>query len=143
MKGTIETEKETPVHSRTVQERIRSGGRNEACTVREGMLWSREFSARRFGKLQDLRCRQGIRHVHHWRMQCHVSQRKQTRRLRGSHRLAAVVTLVRRVTGPGAAALHALLIHGHGRHAGGELQEQDRDHCQHDECVFPNHLFRL
>src|SRR5437879_6112164 len=35
MKGTIETEKETPTHSRTVRERIRSGGRNEACTVRE------------------------------------------------------------------------------------------------------------
>jgi hypothetical protein len=35
MKGTIETEKETPVRSRTVQERIRSGGRNEACRVPE------------------------------------------------------------------------------------------------------------
>src|SRR5439155_15073059 len=28
--GTIKTEKEPPVHSRTVQERLRSGGRNEA-----------------------------------------------------------------------------------------------------------------
>src|SRR5260370_33362594 len=35
MKGTIETEKETPVHSSMVQERIRSGGRNGAYTVRE------------------------------------------------------------------------------------------------------------
>jgi hypothetical protein len=104
------------------------------------MLRSREFRARRFGKLRDLRCRQDIRHIHHWRMQCHVSHRKNTGRLRGSHRFAAVMTLVRWVTGHGAAALHALLIHRHGRHAVGELQKQDRDHRQHDECVFPNHL---
>ena len=57
------------------------------------MLWSREFSES-VGKFQDLRCRQDIRHVHHGRVQCHVSYRKNTRRLRGSHRFAAVVTLV-------------------------------------------------
>ena len=107
------------------------------------MLGSREFSARHFGKLQDPRCRQNIRHVHRWRMECDMSHRKHTRRLRGSHRFATVVTLVRRVTGHGTAALHALLVHGHGRHAVGELKEQDRDDRQHDECVFPNHLFRL
>jgi hypothetical protein len=58
------------------------------------MLWSREFSTGRFGKPQNLRCRQDIRNVHHWRMECDVSHRKHTRRLRGGHRFAAVVSLV-------------------------------------------------
>ncbi len=107
------------------------------------MLGSREFSKGRFGKLQNLRCRQDIRHVHHWRMECDVSYRKHTRRLRGSHRFAAVVTLVRRVTGHGTAALHALLIHGHSGHTVGELQKQDRGDRQHQECSPTNHLFRL
>jgi hypothetical protein len=97
------------------------------------MLGSREFSARRFGKLHYLRRRQEIRHVYHWRMQCDVSHRKHTRRLRGSHRFAAIVTLVRRVTGHGTAALHALLVHGHGRHAVGELQTQQGDHGYNNE----------
>jgi hypothetical protein len=42
------------------------------------MLRSREFSAERVGKLQDLRCRQDVRHVQNRRMQCHVRRRKQS-----------------------------------------------------------------
>ena len=93
------------------------------------MLGSREFSARRFGKLQEPQRRQDIRHFDHRRIECDVSRRKHTRRLRGSHRFAAVVTLVRRVAGHRSAALPALLVLSYGGHAIGERQEQDRDEC--------------
>ena len=63
--------------------------------------------------------------------------------MRRNHRFAAIVTLVRRVTGHGTTALHALLILGHGGHAVGELQKQDRDDREHEKCSSPNYLSKL
>jgi len=65
MKGTIETEKETPVNSRTVQELIRSGGKNEACTVREAnaaeLQDRHEMHQKTHGLVGTARCRQRTR----------------------------------------------------------------------------------
>lgn len=143
-KGTIETEKET---HQCVAALSRSGsdqeGRMKRVELRRRMLRSREISGRCRGNRKDLRHRQYIRRDDRWGMQRDVRRWQYARRLRRNHRLAAVVTLVRRVTGHRPAALHALLILGHRRHAVCELQEQHRGYCQHDESGFPSHLLRL
>jgi hypothetical protein len=57
-------------------------------------------------------------------MERHVSDGQYAGGLRGSHRLAAIVTLIGRIAGHGAAALHALLVLRHGGHAVRKLQAQ-------------------
>jgi hypothetical protein len=56
--------------------------------------------------------------------------------LRGNHSLAAIVALVRRIAGHGTAALHALLIMGHGGQAVRELKAEQSDHGQKHELSF-------
>jgi hypothetical protein len=74
------------------------------------MLRSSEFGTRCFGKVEGSLRWQDIRDIHPWRMQCHVRHREHTRRLRGRHRVAAVVALVRGIARHRTAALHALLV---------------------------------
>ena len=111
--------------------------------VRRRMLRRLEIQVRNLGVWRRLGRSKNIGHKYHRRMERYVGDREHTGRLRRNHALAAIVTLIGWVTRHGTTALHALLIHGHGRHAIGKLQKQYRDHGQHDECVFPKHLFRL
>jgi hypothetical protein len=67
-------------------------------------LWRRmlgrfEIQARNFGVWRRLGRSENIGHNHYRRMERHVSDRQHTWRLRRNHALAAIVTLVRRVTG--------------------------------------------
>ena len=67
--------------------------------LRRRMLRSLEVQARNFGVWRRLGRSETIDHNHHRRMERHVSDRQHTWRLRRNHALAAIVTLVRRVTG--------------------------------------------
>ena len=107
------------------------------------MLRRLEIQTRNLGVWRRLGRSKNIGHNHYRRIERYMGNRQHTGRLRRNHALAAIVTLIGRIAGHGTAALHALLIHGHGRHAIGELQKQHRDDRQHDECAFPKHLSRL
>ena len=107
------------------------------------MLRCREVGSGRLGKLWELRQQQDICRNHHGCVQRDVRRRQQAWRLRGNHRLAAVVMLIGGCARHRAAALHALLVEGHRRHAVSELQEQHRDHRQDQECGFSNHILTL
>ena len=141
-KGTNETERET---HQCVAARFRSGsdqeGRMKRVELRGRMLRSREIQTRNLGVWHRLGRNKNICENHHGRMQRNVRGWQHAWRLGRNHRLAAIVSLIRGVTRHRATALHAPLILGCGRHAVRELQEQDRDNCQHDESGFPSHLF--
>ena len=66
-------------------------------------------------------------------MERHESDGQYAGGLRRSHRLAAIVTLIGRVSGHGTAALHALLVLRHGGHAVHKLQAQQGDHGYNNE----------
>ncbi len=62
-----------------------------------------------------------------------MSGRQDVRGLRGNHPFATIMTLIGRVAGHGAAALHALLVLRHRGHAVRKLQAQQGDHRQNYE----------
>ena len=85
------------------------------------MLRSLEIQARNFSVRRRPQRRKNIRRNHLRRMERYMGDRQHAWRLRRNHPLAAIVTLVRRVTRHRAAALLALLVLGRGRHAVREL----------------------
>jgi hypothetical protein len=62
-----------------------------------------------------------------------MSGRQDVRRLRGNHPFATIVTLMGRIAGHGAAALHTLLVLRHRGHAFRKLQAQQGDHGYDNE----------
>ena len=118
-------------------------GRMKGVELRRRMLGDSQIFARCLGKLRNEGRRQNIGNKQYRRMQGNVSRRQNARRLRRSHRLAAVMALVRSITRHRTTTLHALLVLRHGRHAVCELREQYRRHGQHNKCGFPHHLFKL
>ena len=91
------------------------------------MLRSLEVQARNFGVWCRLRRSENIGHNHHRRMERYMSDRQYAGRLRRNHPLAAIVTLIGRIAGHGAAALHALLVLRHRGRAVRKLQAQQGD----------------
>ena len=91
------------------------------------MLRSLEIQARNFGVWRRLVRSKEIGHNHDRRMERYVGDRQHAGRLRRNHALAAIVTLIGRIAGHGAAALHALLVLGHCGQAIRELQAQQSD----------------
>ena len=72
------------------------------------------------------------------RAERNMRARQNARRLRGNHVLAAVVSLVRRIAGHRAAALHRLLVKGHGV-AFSELHQQQYAQRHDERCDLPKH----
>jgi hypothetical protein len=131
---TVETEKETsrcsatPLSSGSDQE-----GRVKRVKLGRRMRRSVEIQARHFGIRHGPRRFKNIDRNHHRRMECHVSDGQYAGGLRRSHPLAAIVTLIGRVAGHGATALHALLVLRHRGHAVRKLQTQQGDHGYNNE----------
>ena len=94
---------------------------------------SLELPARYFGVRDRLRRSNNIGRNHHRRMERHMRNRQDIRGLRRNHSFAAVVTLIGWIAGHGAAALHALLVMRHRRHAVRKLQAQKGDHRYNNE----------
>jgi len=82
-------------------------------------------------------------HVRGRNTQCGLLCRSYARRLRRDHRLAAIVSLICRIAGHGAAALHRLLISGHGSEAVSKLQRKECRQRQNQECHSAIHLLKL
>jgi hypothetical protein len=101
---------------------------------------SLEIQARCFGVSDCLRRSKNIGHNHHGRMERYMSGRQDVRRLRGNHPFATIVTLIGRIAGHGAAALHTLLVLRHCGHAVRKLQAQQASDRHYDEQSFPHTL---
>ncbi len=97
------------------------------------MLLSLKIQMACFGAPHRLRRSKNISHNFHRRMQRHVRNRQDIRRLCRNHSLAAIVTLIGRIAGHGAAALHTLLVLRHCGHAVRKLQTQQGNHGQNYE----------
>jgi hypothetical protein len=67
-----------------------------------------------------------------------MDDRQHARRLRRNHVLAAIMSLVRGIAGHVVAALHRLLILGHGV-AVGELQKEHDADSHNERCDLPKH----
>ena len=104
------------------------------------MLRRLEVQARNFGVWRRLGRSKHIGYNHHRRMERYMGDRQHTGRLRRNHALAAIMTLVGRIAGHGAATLHTLLVLRRRGHAVRKLQAQQGDHRYNDEesfCHYP------
>jgi len=97
------------------------------------MLRSLEIQARKFRVRRRLGRREHIGYNHRRRMERYMSDWQHAWRLRRNHALAAIVTLIGRIAGHGAAALHALLVLRHCGRAVRKLQAQQGDQRDDDE----------
>ena len=101
--------------------------------LRRRMLRSLEVQARNFSVRGRLLRSKNIRHNHHRRVERHMSNWQHAWRLRRNHALTAIVTLIGRIAGHGAAALHALPVLRHRGRAVRKLQAQQGDQRHNDE----------
>jgi hypothetical protein len=91
------------------------------------MLWSLDIQARNFCAWRRLGRSKHIGYNHHGRVERYMGDRQHAGRLRRNHALAAIVTLIGRVAGHGAAALHTPLVLGRRGQAIRKLQAQQGD----------------
>jgi len=97
------------------------------------MLRSFKIGTRCTRKLMDLWGRQDVGNEHDGGVQRHMGDWQHARRLRGNHRLTAIMALIGRVAGHRATAAHTLLVLGHRGHAIRKLQAQKGDRGQNHE----------
>ena len=140
VKWTVETQKETgrcfsaPLSSGSDQE-----GRVERVQLGRRMRPSLKIQARDFRVRHCVRRSKNVGRNHDGRMERHMRNGQDVRRLRGNHPFAAIVTLHRRIAGHGAAALHTLLVLRHCGHAVRKLQAQQRYNGHDDEYLCPHY----